>query len=468
MKKKTKLPPGEHPESKVMNRGVKALTNVELLATFLGSGVQGSNVKQISAELLHRFGCKLFVAEAKELMQIRGIGKTKASRLASMFELAGRLATGLDQQELNQSLYQIQESSYQKTLFEMLRDAELIHKRQHVATFIDVFAGIGGIRLAFEAVGGRCIWSCEWDQSARKTYEVNFGEIPHGDIREITVEGRSDDDISADICDHEILTAGFPCQPFSLAGVSKKNALGRKHGFEDPTQGTLFFDLKRIIHAKRPTAFFLENVKNLFHHDQGRTWEIIRSTLEDDLKYVVNWNIVNAANWVPQHRKRIFIVGYNPDKIAIDKKSIVIPEGPPEGYRYPKLNRIIKPDVDPRYVLGPGTWATLERHKTHHAAAGNGFGYSMHRFPIPEDAVTRTISARYHKDGAEALVETQSDRPRKLTVEEAAQLQGFDPRTFEFPVSDTQAYRQIGNSVAIPAVMDTAREMMQVLKERRK
>ena len=334
--------------------------------------------------------------------------------------------------------------------------------------FIDLFAGIGGIRTAFERAGAECVFSSEWDDYARKTYEHNFHEKPEGDIHDFTGLDKTDGDVDRLIKDHDILTGGFPCQPFSLAGVSKKNALGRSHGFDDPTQGTLFFNIKRILEVKRPKAFFLENVKNILHHDGGKTWEVIRAVLEDELKYTVKWQIVNAAKWVPQHRQRIFIVGYNPQKLRITKEEIIIPLAPPQDYQYPKLRNIVKKKVDPKYTLGPGTWATLERHKKHHAASGNGFGYSVHNFPIKDDAVTRTISARYHKDGAEILVATDGDRPRRLTVAEACQLQGFDPMTFKFPVSDTQAYRQIGNSVAIPAVEASAREIIKLLGQKKR
>ncbi len=325
-------------------------------------------------------------------------------------------------------------------------------------SFIDLFAGIGGIRMAFQKAGGKCLFSSEWDKYAKKTYERNFGEVPYGDIRKI-------DEVS--IPDHDVLCAGFPCQPFSLAGVSKKNSLGRKHGFDDPTQGTLFFDIKRIIKEKKPKAFFLENVKNLLHHDKGKTWEIIRQSLEKDLGYLINWRVVDAANWVPQHRERIFIVGYDPGQISIDKNEIVIPTAPSNGHVYPELASIVMKKVDQKYTLGVGTWATLERHKAYHSAAGNGFGYGMHKLPIREGAVTRTISARYHKDGAEILID-QPDRecPRRLTIEEAMQLQGFDPKCFIFPVSATQAYKQIGNSVAVPAVASCAAVIADTLKKR--
>jgi len=323
-------------------------------------------------------------------------------------------------------------------------------------TFIDLFAGIGGFRIAFQEAGGKCIFTSEWDKFAKQTYEANFGEYPYGDIRKIN---------KSEIPDHDVLCAGFPCQPFSLAGVSKKNSLGRKHGFEDETQGTLFFEIKEILRIKRPKAFMLENVKNLVSHDKGKTFEVIRNALEDQLGYVVSWKIVDGSKWVPQHRERIFIVGYDPKQISIDKQEIIIPEGPDDSYAYPELKSIIKKKIE-GYTLGPGTWATLERHKAHHAKVGNGFGYGIHKLPIKKGIVTRTISARYHKDGAEILIEQKGDRPRRLTVEEAMQIQGYDPAKFIFPVSNTQAYKQIGNSVVVPAVQECALEIAKILKRK--
>ena len=334
-------------------------------------------------------------------------------------------------------------------------------------TFIDLFAGIGGFRIAFQSNNGKCVFTSEWNPYAQKTYEANFGEKPFGDIKKLTDPNMvSDSDLDRAIPDHDVLTAGFPCQPFSLAGVSKKNSLGRKHGFDDPTQGTLFFDVKRIIKVKRPAAFFLENVKNLLSHDCGNTFRVIRESLEKDLGYIVNWKIVNGGNWVPQNRERIFIVGYNPDIIDITKEEIMIPDKPSGRYKFFELADIVKKDVDSKYTLGEGTWATLERHKENHAKAGNGFGYGLIGYPIALGVKTRTISARYHKDGAEILIEQKGRRPRRLSVEEAMQLQGYDPVRFRFPVSDTQAYKQIGNSVVVPAVEATAREMVKVLKSR--
>ncbi len=323
-------------------------------------------------------------------------------------------------------------------------------------TFIDLFAGIGGFRIAFQSLGGKCVFSSEIDQFAKKTYEANFGEIPFGDITKIA---------EMDIPDFDILLAGFPCQPFSLAGVSKKQSLGREHGFKDKTQGTLFFDIKRILKAKRPKAFFLENVKNLLTHDKGKTFRVIKETLEDELGYVINWKIVDGGKWVPQHRERIFIIGYNPRSIDIKKEEIIIPSQPSRKYMFKSLSEIISDEAEAKYTIGPGTWETLKRHKKHHAKMGNGFGYGIIKFPIERDKVTRTISARYHKDGAEVLVEQKNrSRPRKLSISEALQLQGFDPDRLILPVSDTQAYRQIGNSVVIPAIKETGKNIVKKLR----
>ena len=304
-------------------------------------------------------------------------------------------------------------------------------------TFIDLFAGIGGFRQAFESVGGKCVFSSESDKFAKQTYQANYGEIPYGDIRKFPKKL---------IPNHDILCAGFPCQPFSIARISKK-----KLGFEDGTRGTLFFEIKEILRLKRPIAFILENVKNLLFHNKGETFEIIKYTLENLLGYVINWEIINSSKWVPQHRERIFIVGFDPNQINISQKHIIIPKKPSKKYIYPKLSGIIKKNVK-GYTLGKGTWEALKRHKIYHTTKGNGFGYTLITFPIPDNAVTRTISARYYKDGAEILIEQKGRRPRRLSIQEAMQLQGYDPEKFIFPVSKTQAYKQIGNSITIPVV----------------
>lgn len=349
-------------------------------------------------------------------------------------------------------------------------------------SFIDLFAGIGGIRIGFENAGGNCVFSSEYDKFAQVTYETYFGDRP--DFSEILSKEdfeRLDrpGDITAlhpsQVPDHDVLVGGFPCQPFSLAGVSKKQSLGKPHGFEDPTQGTLFFNVKEIITEKRPKAFLLENVKNLKGHDKGRTYQVIRSTLEG-LGYSVFDRVIDAAGWVPQHRERIFIVGFRkpessiePQKWSVD--SFDFDSVAPNDARV-DLAEVIEPSVPEKYTLGPGTWRTLERHKAHHAAKGQGFGYGMIKAPY-SGQVTRTLSARYHKDGAEILIYQKGKRPRRLTPLECARLMGF-PSDFQKmynringkqPVSDTQAYRQFGNSVAVPVVKAIASIVVRTLKE---
>lgn len=329
--------------------------------------------------------------------------------------------------------------------------------------FIDLFAGIGGLRRGFEGIGGTCVLTCEWDARAVETYRANFPcEHPiHGDIRTL----RSDD-----IPDFDVLLAGFPCQPFSLAGVSKKNALGRPHGFACETQGTLFFELERILRDRRPKAFLLENVKNLRSHDKGRTFDVIRRVLEDDLGYRVAARIIDARHFVPQHRERIFLVGFrDPTEFDFDELElpadtsrlgdILHPEDGSEAQE-PPFTEGPRARVASRYTLTPNLWAYLQRYAEKHRAMGNGFGFGL----VGRGDVARTLSARYHKDGSEILVRRSGGgAPRRLTPRECARLMGFDApdgNAFRIVVSDTQAYRQFGNSVVVPVVRAVA-ELMQ-------
>lgn len=330
----------------------------------------------------------------------------------------------------------------------------------HAFTFIDLFAGIGGIRLGFEAQGGRCVFTSEWNAFAQKTYLANFphsdGHVLAGDITQIDAE---------DVPDHDVLLAGFPCQPFSIAGVSKKNALGRPHGFECTTQGTLFYDVARIIAAKRPKAFLLENVKNLLSHDKGKTFATILQVLREELGYEVHSKVIDGQRFVPQHRERILIVGFREDagfswdSLRLPKhgpklSSILHPEDGSE-VADPRWTHGTKASVDPKYTLTPNLWSYLQAYADKHRAAGNGFGFGL----VNGDSVTRTLSARYYKDGSEVLVsQGPRKRPRRLTPRECARLMGF-PETFQIPVSDTQAYKQFGNSVVVPAVAEVARIM---------
>ncbi|MDN5420649.1 MAG: DNA (cytosine-5-)-methyltransferase [Pseudomonadales bacterium] len=357
-------------------------------------------------------------------------------------------------------------------------------------TFIDLFAGIGGIRKGFEAIGGECVFTSEWNEYAVRTYKANHYCDPvrhrfNQDIRTVTLSDRpdvSEDDayrnINREIPDHDVLLAGFPCQPFSLAGVSKKNSLGRKHGFECETQGTLFFDVARIIAAKRPAAFLLENVKNLKSHDKGNTFRIICEAL-DELGYEVadvnapkgsDPKIIDAKYFVPQHRERIVLVGFRRDLNVHDNFTLrdiakFIPK------QRPTFGDLLDKEVDSKYILTPKLWDYLYKYAEKHRQKGNGFGFGLTR---PND-IARTLSARYHKDGSEILVDrgfvehldfhselNQLNRPRRLTPHECSRLMGFDKpgeSKFIIPVSDTQAYRQFGNSVAVPVFEAVARLM---------
>ena len=316
--------------------------------------------------------------------------------------------------------------------------------------FIDLFAGIGGLRRPFEEIGGKCIFTAEWDRYSRQTYTANFPDKEHehelvGDIRPYADEPWK-------VPEHDVLLAGFPCQPFSIAGVSKKNSLGRPHGFLCDTQGTLFYDLAKIIAYREPAAFLLENVKNLERHDGGRTFATIMHVLTQELGYQVDYRIISSAPWVPQKRERVFIVGFK-EKSAFNFDDLTIPEGRP-----PVLGDILEKDVPEKYTLTQHLWNYLQGYKEKHAKAGNGFGFSVFG---PND-VSRTLSARYYKDGSESLMLQPGNRPRRLTPRECARLMGFDTpqgRSFKIPVSDTQAYRQFGNAVVVPVVRAVAKIM---------
>lgn len=348
-------------------------------------------------------------------------------------------------------------------VWELLRARVALQARPQAAgdfTFIDLFAGIGGLRLGFEAAGGQCVFTSEWDTYSQKTYQANFGnEEIHGDITKID---------AADVPDHDVLLAGFPCQPFSLAGVSKKNALGRPHGFACETQGTLFFDVERIIAEKRPKAFLLENVKHLVNHDGGRTFAVIQQVLKEKLGYYVFPKLIDGRQFVPQHRERIYLVGFKEDvgfawdEIRWPAKaewptlgSILHPENGREAGEAPFTNE--KGKVDPKYTLSNKLWQYLQAYATKHQSMGNGFGFGL----VGPSDVARTLSARYYKDGSEILVRQKGKNPRRLTPRECARLMGFDRggRRFTIPVSDTRAYKQFGNSVVVPVVKTIAKAM---------
>lgn len=352
----------------------------------------------------------------------------------------------------------------ERTLQFLLKNP-LIAKESSIGKFkfIDLFAGIGGIRTAFQSYEGECVFTSEWNVFSKKTYKANFiNNHPFiGDIVPFP---------TSDIPDHDILLGGFPCQPFSIAGVSKNTSLGRPHGFQCETQGTLFFEIARIIFDKRPKAFLLENVKNLISHDNGKTFHIIKKTLKEDLNYNIHYKVIDAKNFTPQHRERIIIVGFK-EKNDFSWDDLIIPKNktnlaqilhktdgtekfiPWDGHRY--FNHIHN-KVNDKYTLSNNLWNYLKSYSEKHRNAGNGFGFGL-VFP---DSITRTLSARYYKDGSEILF-YQGDKlpPRRLTPRECARLMGF-PDTFRIPVSDTQAYRQFGNSVVVPVIKEVARIMI--------
>lgn len=310
--------------------------------------------------------------------------------------------------------------------------------------FIDLFCGIGGFHIAFSKHGGECVFASDWDKYAQITYSANHGLSPIGDITKVPVE---------DIPQHDVLCAGFPCQPFSIAGVSKKNSLGRKHGFEDERQGNLFFNIAAILEHHRPRAFVLENVKNLKSHDRGNTFKVIMDILRNKLGYhVVEPRIIDAKPYVPQHRERIFIVGFL-DKVHAER--FEWPTPPEVG---PKLHTILQPSVPEKYTLTDNLWTYLQNYAAKHKAAGNGFGFGL----VGPDDTSRTLSARYHKDGSEILIKQGRGRnPRRLTPDECALLMGYEE--FDIVVSDTQAYRQFGNSVVVPVVTAIAEQVTKAL-----
>lgn len=326
-------------------------------------------------------------------------------------------------------------------------------------TFIDLFAGIGGLRVGFDSIGGHCVFTSEWNKYAQRTYAANFRDNRPiaGDITKID---------AAEIPAHDVLIAGFPCQPFSIAGVSKKNSLGKEHGFSCETQGTLFFDVARIIKKKRPAAFMLENVKNLHSHDKGRTFNVIMKTLRDELGYHVWYKVIDAQHFVPQHRERIVIVGFRenipfswdtlnlPPKGIIKLKHILHPE---DGSESEEGNYTHGPiaKVNNKYILTDNLWRYLRDYSDKHKAKGNGFGFGL----VTKDDIARTLSARYYKDGSEILIcRGKGENPRRLTPRECARLMGYSDN-FKIPVSDTQAYKQFGNSVAVPVFKEVARIM---------
>lgn len=316
-------------------------------------------------------------------------------------------------------------------------------------TFIDLFAGMGGFRLGMQAQGGKCVFSSEWNAYSQKTYFANFGDMPFGDItKEIT---------KSYIPEHfDVLCAGFPCQPFSIAGVSKKKSLGRETGFKDKTQGTLFFDVADIISRHRPKAFYLENVKNLTSHDKGNTFRVIRETLEE-LNYSLYYQVMDGQTYVPQHRERIMIVGFDKERYHGQEKF----EFPEQHEATRSIKEILDPNIDPKYTLSDKLWAYLQNYAEKHRAKGNGFGFGL----VDLNGITRTLSARYYKDGSEILIPQDGGKnPRRLSPRECARLMGYPDEYRIDRVSDVQAYRQCGNSVIVPLITAVSEQIIKTLQ----
>lgn len=315
-------------------------------------------------------------------------------------------------------------------------------------TFIDLFAGIGGFRMALQNLKGKCLFTSEWDKYAQITYKANYGERPFGDITKEETKKFIPKKF-------DLLCGGFPCQPFSLAGVSKKNALGRKHGFEDEKQGNLFFHIAEILERHRPKAFFLENVKNLVSHDKGNTFKVIKETIEE-LGYSFDYKVLDGKHFVPQHRERTLMVGFDKKVygkgVKFDFNTVEIPA------ESQQIKNILEKKPDSKYTLSDHLWNYLQNYARKHQEKGNGFGFGL----VKMDGVSRTMSARYHKDGAEILIPQKDKNPRRLTPREGARLQGY-PDSFVIPVSDTQAYRQFGNSVVMPLIQAVGKQIIKQL-----
>ncbi len=386
------------------------------------------------------------IAEKSEFTQLREQASLSIEEAARIVQVSLRSAYRYENGESNPSPLAM-------SMLRLVADSNRKNTDSAQFRFIDLFAGIGGMRIGFEAIGGKCVFTSEWDRYAAETYRKNFAEnedhVFAGDIREITADNKSMSRIPA----HDVLLAGFPCQPFSIAGVSKKNSLGRPHGFLCDTQGTLFYELAEVIRYHQPPVFLLENVKNLERHDGGKTFATIKHVLEVELGYEVHTRVISSHAWVPQKRERIFIVGFKKSS-AFDFDDLVLPD----AANWPVLGDILEENVPDKYTLSAKLWNYLKSYKEKHQNAGNGFGYSL----FGPDDVTRTLSARYFKDGSEILVRQAGKRPRRLTPRECARLMGFDgPESSEFiiRVSDTQAYKQFGNAVVVPVVRAVAEIM---------
>jgi DNA (cytosine-5)-methyltransferase 1 len=394
-----------------------------------------------------------------DLALITHYNSTKEAVYRDALEIAPRYRGAFE----NATVTGIQSAAYQKLFGENKVSFPGPKKGQELFTFIDLFAGIGGFRMALQNLGGRCVFTSEWDKFSKRTYFANYGEYPFGDITK--------DQVKAYIPEKfDIICGGFPCQPFSIAGVSKKISLGRNHGFADEKQGNLFFHLADIINTHRPKVFFLENVKNLVSHDKKQTFKVIKETLED-LEYSFDYKVLDGASFVPQHRERTIMVGFDTrvfgEGFKFDFSQVKMPD------EKQAIKNILQQDVPAKYTLSDKLWNYLQDYSAKHKAKGNGFGFGMTNL----EGVSRTISARYYKDGSEILIPQDGRNPRRLTPEEAAALQGYpiypintsdQEHSLKIAVSDNQAYRQFGNSVVMPLIQAVGKEIVTILQHHQK
>lgn len=379
-------------------------------------------------------------------LEIGGEYALRANLISSIYAYLDHKQKSQDYTE--EEILKVADNPFQLDLFSDFYDVPFPAPKNPKFTFIDLFAGMGGFRLAMQAQGGKCVFSSEWNAFSQKTYFSNFGDMPFGDITKEATKSF--------IPEHfDILCAGFPCQPFSIAGVSKKKSLGRETGFKDKTQGTLFFDVADIISRHRPKAFYLENVKNLTSHDKGNTFRVIRETLEE-LNYSLHYQVMDGQTYVPQHRERIMIVGFDKNIYSGEEKF----EFPEQHQSTRSIKEILDPEIDPKYTLTDRLWAYLQNYAEKHRAKGNGFGYGL----VDLNGITRTLSARYYKDGSEILIpQGKGKNPRRLSPRECARLMGYPDQYRIDCVSDVQAYRQCGNSVIVPLITAVSEQIIKTL-----
>ena len=372
----------------------------------------------------------------------------KEEIICAIREFLERKKENKNEEITDEYVTKVAESPTEYNLFSDFFNVPFLDPEEPKFTFIDLFAGMGGFRLAMQAQGGKCVFSSEWNKYAQKTYLANFGEMPFGDITKNVTKSYIPEKF-------DVLCAGFPCQPFSIAGVSKKKSLGRETGFKDKTQGTLFFDVADIISRHRPKAFFLENVKNLMSHDKGNTFKVIKGTLEE-LRYSLHYLVMDGQSYVPQHRERIMIVGFDRD-IFHGEEQFAFPE---QKQKTKSIKDILDPNIEEKYTLSDKLWNYLQNYAEKHRAKGNGFGFGL----VSLNGISRTLSARYYKDGSEILI-PQSDgkNPRRLSPRECARLMGYPDEYRLNQVSDVQAYRQCGNSVVVPLITAVSEQLIKTM-----